>query len=200
NKVISAVTLQKMQVYSEIGFRMGVFRRSIVNQLKELGLKDISEVESKQTLEDIYTTAASSARNTMDFNQGGTVTKDLDAFIPYLNAAAQGTRVMFDNFRDRPIETTLRVTQAAAFVAPIPIGLSLMFLGSSERGEDEKELSSTELYNKALKGVSKYDRSNYFIVFTGNRNANGEFEYYRIAKAQQLTPFFTLVEGTLQKV
>jgi hypothetical protein len=200
NKVISAVTLQKMQVYSEIGFRMGVFRRSIANQLKELGLKDISEVESKQTLEDIYNTAASSARNTMDFNQGGTVTKDLDAFIPYLNAAAQGTRVMFDNFRDRPIETTLRVTQAAAFVAPIPIGLSLMFLGSSERGEDEKELSSTELYNKALKGVSKYDRSNYFIVFTGNRNKNGEFEYYRIAKAQQLTPFFTLVEGTLQKV
>ncbi|MGL4585126.1 MAG: LPD38 domain-containing protein, partial [Flavobacterium sp.] len=134
------------------------------------------------------------------FNQGGTVTKDLDAFIPYLNAAGQGTRVMFDNFRDRPIETTLRVTQAVAFVAPIPIGLSLMFLGSSERGEDEKELSSTELYNKALKGVSKYDRSNYFIIFTGNRNANGEFEYYRIAKAQQLTPFFTLVEGTLQKV
>ncbi|KUF38973.1 hypothetical protein AS361_03760 [Myroides marinus] len=200
NKVISAVTLQKMQVYSEIGFRMGVFRRSIANQLKELGLKDISEVQDKRTVDDIYTTAASSARNTMDFNQGGTITKDLDAFIPYLNAAAQGSRVMFDNFRDRPIETTLRVTQAAACVAPIPIGLSLMFLGSSERGEDEKELSSTELYNKALKGVSKYDRSNYFIVFTGNRNKNGEFEYYRIAKAQQLTPFFTLVEGTLQKV
>lgn len=198
-KFFEAVTLQKMQMYSEIGFRMGVFRRSISNQLKELGLKDVSEVQDKRTLDDIYHTAASSARNTMDFNQGGTLTKDMDAFIPYLNAAAQGTRVMFDNFRDRPIETTLRVVQSAAIVAPIPIGLSLMFLASGEREEDEKNLSSTELYNKALKGVSKYDRSNYFIIFNGNRNKNGEFEYYRIAKAQQLTPFFTLVEGTLQK-
>lgn len=198
-KFFDAVTLQKLQMYSEIGFRMGVFRRSIANQLKELGLKDISEVQDKRTLDDIYHTAASSARNTMDFNQGGTLTKDMDAFIPYLNAASQGTRVMFDNFRDRPIETTLRITQAAAIVAPIPIGLSLMFLGGSERGDDEKELSSVELYNKALKGVSKYDRSNYFIIFNGNRSANGEFQYYRIAKAQQLTPFFTMVEGTLQK-
>ncbi len=198
-KFFDAVTLQKMQMYSEIGFRMGVFRRSIANQLKELGLKDISEVQDQRTIDDIYHTAASSARNTMDFNQGGTLTKDIDALIPYLNAAAQGTRVMFDNFRDRPIETTLRVTQTAAIVAPIPIGLSLMFLGGSERGDDEKELSSVELYNKALKGVSKYDRSNYFIIFNGKRSANGEFQYYRIAKAQQLTPFFTMVEGTLQK-
>ncbi|MVX36321.1 LPD38 domain-containing protein, partial [Myroides sp. LoEW2-1] len=199
NKVISAVTLQKMQVYSEIGFRMGVFRRSIANQLKELGVKNISEVQDKRIVDDIYTTAASSARNTMDFNQGGTLTKDLDAFIPYLNAAAQGTRVMFDNFRDRPIETTLRVTQAAAFVAPIPIGISLLLLGKGGKGDDEKDMSSIEMYNKAMKGVSKYDRSNYFIIFNGNRNANGEFEYYRIAKAQQLTPFFTMVEGVLQK-
>ncbi|MCP1996646.1 LPD38 domain-containing protein [Flavobacterium sp. HSC-61S13] len=196
-KAFSVATLQSLQMYSEVGFRMAVFNRSIKNQLKELGLKKIEEVTEKNQLEDIYTNAVSSARNTMDFNQGGAITKDIDAFIPYLNAATQGTRVMFDNFRERPIETTLRVTQAAAIMSSVPIGVSLALL-SGTGSEDEKDMTSSELYNKAIKGVSKYDRINYFIVFNGNRNDKGEFQYFRIAKAQQLTPFFSLTENIMR--
>jgi hypothetical protein len=194
---VSIITAQKFQVYSEIGFRMAVFKRSISNQLKAFGFKDISEVQDKRTLEDIYINAAASARNTTDFNQGGTVIKDFDSVIPYLNAATQSTRVMFDALNERPIETIGRMLQIAVITSPVPIGLSLLFF-SLFKGDEDKDKSSSELYLEAYNGLSKYDRVNYYNIFNGKRNANGEFTYYRIAKAQQLTPLFTLVEGVIQ--
>lgn len=206
SNVFSWATLQRMQMYSEIGFRMAVFNRSIKNQLRELGVETEQELrdklgdEAQGKLNDIYTNAVASARSTTDFNQGGTVIKDADAFLPYLNASTQGVRVMFDSFRERPVETTFRVTQTAAILSSIGITGSIALL-SAFRGDDEpeedKDLTPIELYLKAKKGVSKYERNNYILIFTGKRTKDGEFEYFRIAKPQALTPFLSLTENIM---
>ena len=195
SSIFNFVTFSKLQVYSEIGFRMAVFNRSIKNQLKELGLKNIDQVTDKNQVDDIYTNAVASARGLMDFNQGGTITKDADAFIPYLNAATQGTRVMFDNFRERPFETTFRVAQTSAILSSAAIGTSIAMFAAF--GDEDEDKTPTEQYLYAKKGVSKYDQTNYFIIFTGRKTADGQHEYIRIAKPQQLTPFFSATDGML---
>lgn len=207
SKVLNAVTLNKLQMYSEIGFRMAVFNRSVKNQLKELGYTKIEDVKdlidsngdiiqnTQSRIDDIYTNAVASARGIMDFNQGGKITKDADAFIPYLNAATQGTRVMFDNFRERPFDTTFRTAQTAAIFSGTAIGLSVAMF--SAFGDDDDEMTPTERYLYAKKGVSKYDQTNYFIIFTGQKTESGQYSYIRIAKPQQITPFFSMTDGIM---
>lgn len=201
--VFKWATLQKLQMYSEIGFRMAVFNRSVKQQVKDLGFKSIDEITDKNTVDDIYTNAVASARNTTDFNQGGTVIKDADAFIPYLNASTQGTKVMLDNLRERPVETTFRMAQSAAIISSIPISMSVALI-SAFRGDDEpeedKDKSALELYLKARKGLSKYEKVNYMTFFTGKRDAEGEFEYVRIAKPHGLTPMISLAENLQQEI
>ena len=197
--IFNWATFSKLQVYSEIGFRMGVFNRSISNQLKELGLNNI-ESATKEQQEDIYTNAAASARNTTDFSQGGIYTKDADALVPYLNAGVQGTRVAIENLHERPAETILRMTQSAAILASVPITASLALLGYADRNEEEKDLTVTELYLKALGGVSKYDKVNYQIIFNGKRDADGEFMFYRISKPHFLTPLITYAQGVQHNI
>lgn len=193
--VLNFVTASKLQMYSEIGFRMAVFNRSVKNQLKELGYTKIEDVKDQNQVDDIYTNAVASARGIMDFNQGGKITKDADAFIPYLNAATQGTRVMFDNFRERPFETTFRTAQTAGVFSGLAIGLSVAAF--SAFGDDDDEMTPTERYLYAKKGVSKYDQTNYFIIFTGQKTESGQYSYIRIAKPQQITPFFSMTDGIM---
>lgn len=198
-KIFDVITLSKLQTYSEIGFRMAVFNRSVKNQLAELGFKKVEDITDKEQLDDIYVNAVASARGLMDFNQGGSFTKDADAFVPYLNASTQGTRVMFDNLRDRPFETTFRIAQTAGVLSSAAIGTSIALLNAFG-SDDDDEKTGTAKYIEAIKGVSKYDRTNYFIVFTGKKTYDGEYEYYRVAKPQQLTPFFSMADGIYTKV
>lgn len=198
SSIFNAVTLSKLQVYSEIGFRMAVFNRSIKNQIKELGYSKIEDITDQDVLNDIYINAVASARSIMDFNQGGSVTKDMDAVIPYLNAATQGTRVMFDNFRERPFETTWRAAQTASVLTSSAIGLSYALISMFKDDDDERDLG--EIYLDAKKGVSKYDQTNYFVIFTGKKTENGQYQYIRIAKPQQLTPFFSFADGLFTEI
>jgi len=207
------VTLNKLQMYSEIGFRMAVFNRSIVNQLKELGLKDIEDA-TKEQQEDIYTNATASARNTTDFSQGGIYTKDADALVPYLNAGVQGTRVAIENLHERPAETMIRMAQSAIILSAVPIAASIYMLGSEDEEkkpkkrtqayldtiEADKNLTKTERYLKALEGVSQYDKTNYQIYFTGEVDERGEYVFYRVSKPHFLTPLINYVNGVQEGI
>ena len=203
-----AVTLQKLQMYSEVGLRMGVFNRSIQNQLKELGVDNEQEIEryygsyAKETIKDMYINATAAARNTTDFNQGGLWAKDLDALNPYFNAGIQGTRQAIEALNDRPVQTMFKMAQALVLMSPLPIALGLLFIAARRDREDEKEkdLSDTELYLKAISGVSMYDKTNYMIVFDGTRTEDGEFNYSRIAMPHFMTPFVAYANGVTTKI
>lgn len=193
---------------SEIGFRMGIFNRTVDNGLKKQGVKTEQELidklgkeDAKKLMDGLYIDATAKARSITDFAQGGSITKDADALVPYLNAATQGARVAMDEYRKRPVETTFRITQTAAYTS---VGMAMLSTGAialfRDRDDEESaEMTSAEIYFETLKGVGQYDMNNYFIIPTGRKDARGEWEYARIAKAQQLTPFLTMTEAIMRE-
>jgi hypothetical protein len=191
-KIFSAVTLHKISAYSEMMFRLGIFQRSIKNQLADLGLKDVSEVTDKQQLEDIYNSAVANARGILDFNQGGYITKDLESVIPYINVAFQGGRVALNALEKNPVATTSRVLQVATMASAVPIGISLALIGANKDDDDDK--SSYDIYLEAMDGISPYQKSKYMNIVTGTKNEDGEYMVLKIAKAQELSPVMSVTD------
>jgi hypothetical protein len=191
--VFSKVTLHKISQYSEMMFRLGIFQRSIKNQLDELGLKDISEVTDKQQFDDIHNQAVASARSILDFNQGGSITKDLESVIPYINVAFQGGRVAATAFERDPVGTTSRVLQVATLASAVPIGMSLALI-SAMKSDDDEDKSAYDIYLHAMEGVSRYQKMKYMNIVTGKKNEEGEYQVLKIAKAQELSPVMSITD------
>ncbi len=192
--------IQKINTASEFATRIAVFDRSIKNQLKKMGVKNIDAL-TKEKQDKVYAEAVRSARELTDFNQGGKFTKALDSGIPYLNAATQGTRSAVENFKERPIETTSRILQITSGFTALTMTAAFSLIGSMRDDNDEEavKLSKEEIYFETLKGISAYDLRNYYVFPTGKKDRKGQWEYYRIAKAQALSPFINTSEHYLRK-
>lgn len=200
----NSLTLKKLSRYSEVMFRLAIFHRSLTNQLKEFNkvngtnytdIEQIPDTES-QFKEDMYIAAASSARSIMDFNQGGTVTKDMESLIPYINAATQGTRVAVDAFTQRPKETAVRMLQAGALMASTGIGLSFALFAMFD-DDDEDDRTTSEKILWAYEGISKYQRINSINIVTPMKTDKGEYYVLKIAKTQFLTPITYYMEESI---
>jgi hypothetical protein len=95
---LSTIALRPLSNYSELGFRIANFTRALENQLSDYNkdnktkYKSIDEIPDKEIVDNIYHYAVSSTRGLLDFNQGGTFTKDAESVLPYINAGVQGTR------------------------------------------------------------------------------------------------------------
>lgn len=192
--------IHRFNTASEFATRLAVFERSIANQLKKKGVKSIDALtDEKQT--EVYTKAVRSARELTDFNQGGKATKALDAGMPYLNAATQGTRSAVENFKNDPWGTTSRILQITAGFSTLLMTFSFNMIGIGKDMEDEEiaNMTDQEIYFETLKAVSPYDLRNYYIIPKGVKDAKGNWEYIRIAKAQALSPFINASEHFLRK-
>ena len=192
--------IQRFNTASEFATRLAVFNRSIQNQLKKMGVKDI-EALTKEKQDEVYTKAVRSARELTDFNQGGKYTKALDSAIPYLNAATQGTRAAAESFKNDPVGTVFKTLQVTAGFTAALITFAFNFIGVNKDDEDEvvAEMTDQEIYFETLKGVSEYDLRNYYIIPKGTRTESGEWNYFRVAKAQALSPFINTSEFFLRK-
>lgn len=201
-----------LQEYGEIGFRVGVFTRTLRNEINNLKKEDPKKYEGIEKIEDlekldkglresIFTKAVAEARGKAapDFNQSGTILKDIDAVVPYLNAATQSVRVAAEQFEERPLPTFMRVTQAAAIFSSVPIGLSVLLLGNlkdEELPEEYKGLTGAERWLKAYQKQSVYQNSNYMHIYYGI-SKEGEFKSFRIAKSHDITPVLSLAENII---
>lgn len=194
--IFDKATLKKFSNYSEIMFRMALFDRSVRNQLKERGYKSMDEVQDKNEVDEIYNHGVANARSLLDFNQGGTVTKDLESVIPYLNTAVQGSRVAADAFAKNPKDITFRVLQTGALASSAVAGLSLAII-SMLKTDDDEDKTAWEIYLDAQKGLSQYQRIQYFNIVTGRKDKDGEYEVIKIAKNQQLAPFINLSDNII---
>lgn len=197
-------TLMKLSKWSEMMTRMGIFERSIQNQLKDLGLKSINDVSTENDKDDIYYQAVASARSIMDFNQGGKLTKDLDAVMPYLNAATQGTRVAIDAFRRDPLNTSIRMFQAGGLMASTAIGVSYALLAMARQigddDDDDKNKSINEIILNTYDGLSQYQRANYINIVLPYKDDKGERHVFKIAKTQFVAPLSYMMEEGLLSV
>lgn len=82
-------------VTSELATRLAIMNRVIKNRAAERG---ISYAEARKN-PDILKDATFSARDYMDFSQGGSMIKAMDNVIPYLNASIVGTRSLMRAFK-----------------------------------------------------------------------------------------------------
>tara|TARA_R110000737_G_C14624761_1_gene494593 strand:+ start:17583 stop:22085 length:4503 start_codon:yes stop_codon:yes gene_type:complete len=192
--------IKRFNTASEFATRIAVFDRSIKNQLKKMGVKNIDAL-TKEKQDQVYTKAVRSARELTDFNQGGRHVKAADAAIPYLNAATQGTRSAINSFKERPMETVWRTLQISAGFTAASITFAFNYIGVNKDMEDESiaKMTDQEIYFETLKGVSPYDLRNYYIIPQGVKDSKGKWMYYRIAKAQSLSPFINTSEHFLRK-
>lgn len=197
--VFSKLTLHKISAYSEVMFRLGIFQRSIQNQLKDLGFDDISQVTDKQQLDDIYNNAVANARGILDFNQGGYITKDLESVIPYINVAFQGGRVALSTLEKDPVKTTSKILQVATMASAVPIGISLALI-SANKEDDDDDKSVYDIYLNAMSGISLYQKSKYMNIVTGKKNEDGEYQVLKIAKAQELSPVISITDDIYTNV
>jgi len=201
-----------LQEYGEIGFRLGVFTRTLNNEIKKLKkenpkkYKDINEIKDLEKLdkglrESMFTKAVAEARakSAPDFNQSGYILKDIDAAVSYLNAGTQSIRVAAEQAKERPLATSFRLIQAAAIFSGLRIGLNVFLLGAlddDDLPEEYKGLTGVERYLKARQKQSKYQNSNY-MHFYYNISKEGEFESFRLAKSHEITPLLSLTENII---
>lgn len=175
---------------SEVAFRLSVFEKVKEDSIKEFK-KENNREPNFQEKEDILFKAAREARETMDFSQGGDVAKNIDAVFPYFNAALQGIRRPIDFATKNPFGFGFSVLQYTAMAGSLTAA-SLAMLIKSVRDDEEDDEKANKKILEALNSISEYEKANYHVLFTGNKNKDGEYEYYRVKKLPVLSVISTI--------
>lgn len=174
---------------SELSFRLAVYEKAKANNIKKFE-KENGEKPTDKEMEDIMFASARESRETIDFNQGGTVIKQFDQVFPYLNAATQGFRKGVDFASENPKQFASNILQSMIMAGGIAAaGLVMLFRGLDD--EDDVE--------EIFKSISTYEKANYHIIFTGRKDEEGEFEYIRIKKLPLLSVTTTMAEQLVIK-
>jgi len=125
------------------------------------------------------------ARNYIDFSQGGNVTKAFDTGIPYLNASVQATRGIFRAFGEHPSETIWKFAQLGTLAAGL-------YVANSRVNKD------------CYDSISTRDKEANFIITTPfsfkDKNGNIRYLYFKIAKDQTTRMLCSVFEGLMAKV
>lgn len=143
---------------SEIALRLAIYTRTLKNLEKTR--PELTETQRKHL-------AVEEARMIADFSQGGYLTKDLDSFKPYLNAAIQGTRGTLNYARKNPKMFAFKQIQSAAIHTASTV-LAMMYLG-----DDEWEK------------IPAYIKNRYLLIPLFMKGDNGQPLFLRIPKAHQ---------------
>jgi hypothetical protein len=176
---------------SEISFRLAVYEKSKENLINEFKKNNEGRDPQGQEMEDIMFAAARESRETIDFSQGGSFVKSADKALPYLNAATQGFRKAVDYANSNPKGFASSMVQAMMMSATFS-AMSMFALLRSIDDEDEDVL-------EILNSISDYEKANYHIIFTGEKDENGERTYVRLKKLPTIGAIGTLAEQLVIK-
>ena len=187
-----------LNMISEIGFRLSVYNKVLSNEMKKLdkNRKGMTPEEIMMAEEDARYRAAAAARELIDFSIGGDVIKGADPYLPYINAAAQGTYTALRYSYENPAAISIKTLQATGVVSG-----AIMLLGTAlvaANRDDDDENSVKEIMIETYNGVSPHIRKNYFIIPLGTKDEKGHYKYFKIAKNQSLAPFFVLTESIME--
>lgn len=176
---------------SEISFRLAVYEKSKENLINEFKKNNKGRDPQGQEMEDIMFAAARESRETIDFSQGGSFVKSADKALPYLNAATQGFRKAVDYANSNPKGFASSMVQAMMMSATFS-AMSMFALLRSIDDEDEDVL-------EILNSISDYEKANYHIIFTGEKDEKGERTYVRLKKLPTIGAIGTLAEQLVIK-
>jgi hypothetical protein len=183
NKTVEKIG--KLGEWSEVGFRIGVYKRFKDDAIAEFEKKNGAKPEGEDLLQ-IKERAVAKSREVIDFSQGGEAVKAADKFVPYLNAAFQGFRVGATYVANNP------KTFASKFVQAQMGLLALSFLNSLIGDEDE------------LEDIPEHTRLMNFVIFLPSTRIDEDGKerrkYILIPKTQQAAPFFALMDVANRKI
>ena len=192
--------------YSELGFRMAIYER-----VRDAEYKKIEEAKGEMTNEeyleaqkDARKKASAVSRDFMNFSEGGSFTKKVNPYASYLNAAVIGTDTVVKEFRKNPPAFTFRVAQGTTILSTAMLGMGLMMLNMFDEDEEEegdgkdKKYGTLKKYYKILDSINPYYRNKFYIIPTGKRDENGNYEVIRIAKNPALIPISYAAEKALR--
>ena len=183
NKTVEGIG--KLGEWSEVGFRIGVYKRFKDDGIAEFEKKNGTKPEGEDLLR-IKESAVAKAREIIDFSQGGEAIKAADKFVPYLNAAFQGFRVGATYVANNPVKFAGKFVQAQMGL------LALSFFNALIADEDEME------------NIPEHTRLMNFIIFLpGTRvdeDGKTRRKYILIPKTQQAAPFFALMDVANRKI
>jgi hypothetical protein len=192
--------------YSELGFRIAIYERVRDAEYKKIeAAKDkMTDEEYLEAKQDARKKAAAVSRDFMNFSEGGSFTKKVNPYASYLNAAVIGTDTVVKEFRKNPPAFTFRVAQGTTILSTAMLGMGLMMLNmfdedDEEEGDDkDKQYGTLKKYYKILDSVSPYYRNKFYIIPTGRKDENGNYEVIRIAKNPALIPISYAAEKALR--
>jgi hypothetical protein len=177
---------------SEQAMRLAVFGK-VKNDLIAKYEKENGSKPTGQDLDDILYEAARESRETVDFSQGGDWTKSADLVMPYLNASMQGFRRPLDFMVKNPKGFASSMVQASLMAGGVAyMSVAALYRAVGDDDEDDKEKALK--MKKALDSIPVHEKASYHIIFTGKKNKDGEFEYYRIKKLPFLSVLTTAAE------
>ena len=169
---------------SELLTRLSIYKRNIdeaTTAFKKENKRDPNPAEVK----DIRLDAAAAARDQMDFSQGGTAAKAIDNFIPYTNAALQGTRVLIRYAKNNPGLFAYKLAQLGA----VSMGLAMLAISGYEDDWDD---------------ISDDVKARYFIIFLPmkikGKDGVERRKYLSIAKSHEQAMFAGVFESIAEFV
>lgn len=163
---------------SEIAMRLAVYEKMKSNLIDDFKKENGTNPTGK-ALDDIMWEASREARELIDFNQGGSWSKEADVFMPYFNASMQGLRKPLDYAKENPVgfaSSMVQLALMAGSVAAYSIAAGLSAFDDEDEEERKKKL------RKALDSITAREKANYHIIFTGKIDKDGELMYIRIKK------------------
>ena len=163
---------------SEVGFRVAVYKKFRDDAAAEFESK-YGQEPTGDDLELIKAKAVNKARSIIDFAQGGNLTKGLEVFKPYINSAFQGFRVSADYIRANPKKFASKFLQAQA-------GMMILAMANALAGGDDMDEIPDDV------------KLRYFIIMLPTKHTDEKGKerraYIKIAKPQQMVPFFALMD------
>jgi hypothetical protein len=176
-----AAGLTYMSETTEIAFRIAVYKRDLAARIEKFNLENKREPDADE-LEGIKFAAARSAREILDFSQGGLTSKDVDKYIkPYFNVAIQGAKGIAEVMVKDPAKF-IRYSVEAGSIAAMITYLRLAM------GDDEDEAN-----------LSEYFKRKYFIFWKGEKKEDGSRDFVAVPKAEQLSGFMRVFEMMMEK-
>jgi hypothetical protein len=110
----------------------------------------------------------------MDFNRGGRVTKFMNAFLPFLNVTAQGTKLTTSYVKNHFPAFTKKIMQAGLPYMGLTL-YNLMVAGDDWENEDIKR-----------------DKKNKIIIMSPYKNADGTHSYTKLQIPAAIKVFFNV--------
>lgn len=180
NKTLNSIldALKMPGAISEIATKLNAFRATRERLSEEFYSKK-GYYPTNKDLDYINVEAAFEARSSLDFNRGGSLTKRLDRFAPYLNVFFQGAKIGVKYAIENPKAFVSKLLQSQ-------IGIGMITHYNLMIGADD--IDNDDLFEDMMNGL---------VIFKPYKNKDGKRDYFIIRTPMFLKTFLNPLQNAI---